>query len=106
MSKHGEVTVKGKTHHAWRGVDGSTYYVSESRIGRNYGSEQTKIAGPAVKRTYREVESDSMMVAIADVAAEIFAPNEPRSPEESDQYWVQSVLWSSDLPGLDWGDRL
>jgi hypothetical protein len=99
MSTHGLVTRYGQDYHAWEGIDGNTWY----EMPRDKFPHK---AGIAVASTYREVESDSMMVAIADEIALIVAPNEPRSPEESDQYWVHSVLWTSDLPGMDWPNAL
>jgi len=99
MSKHGVVTRYGKKVHAWKGVDGNIWYVDPQ--GR-YDFIASRKASPKVAATYEEVESDSMMVAIADEIALIMFPDEPRSAEESDQYWVYTVLWTSDLPGMDW----
>jgi hypothetical protein len=102
MSTHGVVTRYGKQYHAWKvdDISGEVWWVDPTTLHSGFiGSRR---ASERIAATYEEIESDSMMVAIADEIALIMFPDEPRSAEESDQYWVHSVLWTSDLPGMDW----
>lgn len=108
MSMHGVVTRYGKKVHAWKDVKGRIWYVDPQ--GR-YDFIASRNASPEVAATYREVESDSMMVAIADEIALLMFPMNhdqqknristgsiPFSGLQICREWIGQMLWFKRKP--------